>query len=378
WDRYSGYGMVDINAAVGGGGCSPTVSANFTGAPTSGTAPLNVNFTDTSTGSPTSWSWTFGDGGTSTAQNPSHVYNAGGTYTVALTATNACGSNTNTKTGYVTVSGPGTWVTLSSDNFETGFGSYTDGGADCMRYTGGTFAHQGVAALDIQDNSLTAMSTSISAVNVSSYNTQEVTFWFRAQGMEAGEDFWLQYYNGTSYVTVASFASGTNFINGVFYQATVTLRKASIAFPANARLRFRCDASNNTDDVYIDEVVWRATTDVLLTTELPVVVAGKDPGIDPMLEPSPEREPHVTALEQNFPNPFNPRTSIAFTLAGESRVLLDVFDVGGKRVASLVDGVKGAGRHVVDFDGASLSSGIYFYRLNAGGIVQQKKMVLLK
>jgi len=76
-------------------------AANFTGNPTSGPAPLTVMFTDTSTGSPTSWSWTFGDGGTSSAQNPSHQY-AAGTYTVSLTATNAQGSDTETKTNYIT------------------------------------------------------------------------------------------------------------------------------------------------------------------------------------------------------------------------------------------------------------------------------------
>ena len=76
--------------------------ANFTGNPTSGAAPLTVLFTDTSTGIPTSWSWTFGDGGTSTAQNPSHVYNSANSYTVSLTATNALGSDSETKTNYIT------------------------------------------------------------------------------------------------------------------------------------------------------------------------------------------------------------------------------------------------------------------------------------
>ena len=82
---------------------TPPPTANFTGSPLSGNAPLTVAFTDTSTGSPTAWSWTFGDSGTSTAQNPSHQYTAAGTYTVALTASNAGGSNTNTKTNYITV-----------------------------------------------------------------------------------------------------------------------------------------------------------------------------------------------------------------------------------------------------------------------------------
>ncbi len=79
--------------------------ANFSGTPTSGAKPLTVAFTDSSTNSPTAWSWNFGDSSTSTVQNPSHSYANAGTYTVALTATNAYGNNTNTKTNYITVTG---------------------------------------------------------------------------------------------------------------------------------------------------------------------------------------------------------------------------------------------------------------------------------
>ena len=80
--------------------------ANFAGTPTSGAAPLAVAFTDSSTGSPASWSWNFGDGITSTVKNPSHTYTSAGTYTVALNATNSAGSNTITRTGYITVTSP--------------------------------------------------------------------------------------------------------------------------------------------------------------------------------------------------------------------------------------------------------------------------------
>ena len=82
-------------------------TADFAGAPVSGEYPLNVSFTDLSSGDPTGWSWTFGDGGTSTAQNPSHTYSAAGTYTVSLTASNAQGNDTATKTNYITVTEPG-------------------------------------------------------------------------------------------------------------------------------------------------------------------------------------------------------------------------------------------------------------------------------
>ncbi|WP_301664451.1 PKD domain-containing protein [Methanoculleus frigidifontis] len=81
---------------------APPVAA-FSATPLSGDAELTVQFTDESTGDPTSWTWDFGDGGTSTDQNPSHTYSAPGTYTVSLTATNADGSDTETKTDYITV-----------------------------------------------------------------------------------------------------------------------------------------------------------------------------------------------------------------------------------------------------------------------------------
>jgi PKD repeat protein len=77
-------------------------TADFVGSPTSGMVPLTVNFTNLSTGA-ASLSWDFGDSGTSTQQNPSHTYTSPGTYTVSLTATNAYGSDTETKTDYITV-----------------------------------------------------------------------------------------------------------------------------------------------------------------------------------------------------------------------------------------------------------------------------------
>jgi len=86
---------------VGSGVVAPV--ASFTGSPTAGTAPLTVTFTDSSTNTPTSWNWNFGDGNSSTLQNPSHTYSSTGTYTVSLTAINSAGSNTSTRTNYITV-----------------------------------------------------------------------------------------------------------------------------------------------------------------------------------------------------------------------------------------------------------------------------------
>jgi beta propeller repeat protein len=78
-------------------------TAAFSASPTSGKAPMKVQFTDKSTGTPKKWKWDFGDGTTSTKQNPTHKYSKAGTYTVNLTVKNAKGSNTATKSKYITV-----------------------------------------------------------------------------------------------------------------------------------------------------------------------------------------------------------------------------------------------------------------------------------
>ncbi|NWG28524.1 MAG: T9SS type A sorting domain-containing protein [Ignavibacteriaceae bacterium] len=83
-------------------------------------------------------------------------------------------------------------------------------------------------------------------------------------------------------------------------------------------------------------------------------------------------------LYQNYPNPFNPSTIISWQSPVGSHQVLKVFDVLGNEVATLVDEYKEAGNYEVYFNAASLSSGVYFYRLNAGDYVKTMKMVLLK
>ena len=85
------------------------------------------------------------------------------------------------------------------------------------------------------------------------------------------------------------------------------------------------------------------------------------------------------ALKQNFPNPFNPNTSIVFDLPEQNTVNLRVFNSIGQEVATLVNGNLSSGRHTVDFDSKNLASGIYFYTMTAGsGFTATQKMLLLK
>jgi hypothetical protein len=88
--------------------------------------------------------------------------------------------------------------------------------------------------------------------------------------------------------------------------------------------------------------------------------------------------PTEYTLEQNYPNPFNPTTSIHYQLAANSFVNLAVYDVSGRLVADLVEGMREAGVHEVTFDASHLASGIYFYRIEAGDFSAVRKMVLMK
>jgi hypothetical protein len=93
--------------------------------------------------------------------------------------------------------------------------------------------------------------------------------------------------------------------------------------------------------------------------------------------------PSEFALFQNCPNPFNPTTEITFSLPMKSEVKLEIFNIAGRKVATLIDGALEAGNHTVEWDGREscglpVASGIYLYRLSAGEFVEAKKMALLK
>ncbi|TVQ74197.1 MAG: T9SS C-terminal target domain-containing protein [Balneolaceae bacterium] len=88
--------------------------------------------------------------------------------------------------------------------------------------------------------------------------------------------------------------------------------------------------------------------------------------------------PVAFELRQNYPNPFNPATQISFSLPEQSHVRLDVYSICGRRVSGLINGQKSAGWHRVTFDATAMSSGIYLYRLTAGGYTQTRKMLLVR
>jgi hypothetical protein len=113
--------------------------------------------------------------------------------------------------------------------------------------------------------------------------------------------------------------------------------------------------------------------DIVATNDLPPPPPGEE------RVPSPSSEiPTEFSLEQNFPNPFNPVTTIRYDLAAPSQVMLRIYNTLGQEIRTLVNEFQEAGRRSVTFDASALSSGLYFYRLNAGRFTNTKKLLLIK
>lgn len=175
-------------------------------------------------------------------------------YTVAVSAFDAAGNTSAQASTSVTTSNVSSGSTvLATGFFETGWDGWADGGSDAARYSGSR-SYEGSFSIDLRDNSGAASAMSYTGVDVRGYDAIDIEFYFYASSMESGEDFFVLYYNGTSWQTVEAFAQAIDFSNNTFYTATVTVDAASFVFPSNAGFRFQCDASADDDHVYIDEV----------------------------------------------------------------------------------------------------------------------------
>jgi hypothetical protein len=163
----------------------------------------------------------------------------------------------------------GGWTQIIYDDFEGGFGNWNDGGTDCLLYTEGTYAHQGSNAADLQDNTTTSVMTT-NNLDLSAYSEVKVDFWYICISMDkVAEDFWLQISTngGSSFDTVEEWNLDDEFVNGTFYPDSVTITGYTLT--STTQLRFRCDASGDKDDVYIDEVLVSASGEPVPDTDPP-------------------------------------------------------------------------------------------------------------
>jgi len=164
--------------------------------------------------------------------------------------------------------------------------------------------------------------------------------------MESGEDFWLRFYNGSSWSTVATWARGTSFENNNFYSATVTLDSTSHNFASNSQFRFQCDASGNNDQIYIDQVTIKGINGARSIRNNDVSLIGslsdaKDLG-DLLLYPNPARGDNLY-INKNYE--LNPTYRI-LNLLGQT------IDKGTMTNGTVNVGKLNAGLYLIEFTDA--------------------------
>jgi subtilisin family serine protease len=173
-----------------------------------------------------------------------------------------------------------------------------------------------------------------------------------------------------------------------YYGATLGIEKPQVTLPLWEDIAFHEDvylASGSTLTIDAHETVTLSAASGTVTIGAPppsTKVVGVGQGLVraglPHTDPEPEPRLEQFLLLPNYPNPFNPSTTIRYELPGNSDVRLEVYDMLGRRVALLVNEARQAGTHQAVFDASALSSGVYIYRLQAGGLVQTRKMLLIK
>ena len=144
------------------------------------------------------------------------------------------------------------------DNFESGWGNWNDGGNRCDRNFNTNI--NGNWNIRTRDNSGVNSSLYSDPINLTSYSSVTIDFLFYANSMENGENFYVEYFNGSGYTTIANYVRGTDFNNNTVYNESITLTSGAYTFNANSFFRIVCDASATNDQVYIDDINITGTT----------------------------------------------------------------------------------------------------------------------
>jgi Zn-dependent metalloprotease len=275
------------------------------------------------------------------------------TYTMGVTAYDAAGNESGAATVNVTTltsGGGGGTTTIMAHYFETGWDGWADGGSDCARYSGSR-SWEGNYSIRIQDNSGVASSMTSPSFDASGYDQLDIEFYFYSYSMETGEDFWVRYYNGSSWTTVAAYAQGTSFTNNSFWVATVTLTNGSYNFPSNAQFRFQCDASGNADQIYIDAVTITGTSGSSLLAgqdgnTIKLVGSLEDPISNSLLDEN------VGSSVKLYPNPTSSQLNIETENLIQS---VQIFTIDGSLVQQETALERGNSLNV-----GNLTPGLYF------------------
>jgi PKD repeat protein len=321
------------SAILSSNGCSPVSGipiAMFSSDSVSIEYSNPVHFTDQSAGIPTGWNWTF-PGGTppgSNAQNPTVTYNTPGYYAVSLRVTNSFGSDSITINNYIRVRG----AAMSSFSILT-------------------------------PPSLTRIQVSVNDPGLENFIWQKAT-----TNPTVYYKFKLKKLLGTAEYSFLSNNSGHDSVFSIRRSMLDTIAAAFGTTGDSVRCSWRVWSFNGPDSAQsLNAFIVTLVRSVIGIQQISTEIPGK------------------FALYNNYPNPFNPVTLIKFDIPAISgndsksmKVILKVYDILGRETAILVNSEITPDSYSVDWNAAGFTSGIYFYRIEAGPYSETKKMILIK
>ncbi|MEW5925197.1 MAG: PKD domain-containing protein, partial [Candidatus Zixiibacteriota bacterium] len=387
--KYVGAGIVDARACLDAvQGCD--VTADFSGTPTSGCVPLTVNFTDLSTGPVISWDWDFGDGGGSALENPSHQYTTAGTYTVSLTVTSSICDDTETKVGYITVSDvpvadfSGTptvgyapltvdFTDLSTGNPTTWSWNFGDGvGTSTEKNPNYVYNDTGIYTVTLLVSNVCGSDSKQRIDYITVQQAPENSMHVSAMTVTRTGNRWKQ---GVANVTIVN-QNNTPLPGAVVYgyfnapntdTKSGTTGSTGVATILSDRTRtYPSDWCFTVTDVVLSGYTYNSSANV--------VTMACESG--PVYKYIPDMIPSEFSLN-NYPNPFNPNTTIEIYLPIASEWNINIYNIAGRKVAEF-GGNSEAGVISINWDASQQASGIYFMKATAGIYSADRKMVLMK
>ncbi|MBN2412626.1 PKD domain-containing protein [candidate division KSB1 bacterium] len=344
--------------------------ADFKADTTLGVVPLTVQFTDLSTGVITDWQWDFGDSQFSSEQNPAHTYSWADTFTVSLTVTGPGGSDTKTKSNYITVNEQPPVAHFAAD---TTFGK--------IPFTV-HFADSSTGIINKWEWNFGDGQTGSEQNPVHTYtkaDTFSVSLTVTGPG---GSDTKTR----DNYILVLEIPPSANFgADTTFGEIPFTVHFADSSTGVINKWEWDFgDGQTGTEQNPVHTYDKADTCTVSLTVTGP---GGKDTKtrtnyIIAVLPSGINDEwagiPTEFQLRQNYPNPFNPQTKITFGLPKTAHITITVYNLKGEQIETLFSGKKAAGFHHITWNAVNHSSGTYFIKMKAENFVKVNKCVLLK
>ncbi len=243
--------------------------------------------------------------------------------------------------------------------FETGLDGWTDGGSDCARINNSSRAFEGDFSIRLRDNSTSSNAVS-PVLNLTGNTEISIEFHTFAVGMENGEDYFIEFFNGSSYEVIGRYITGTDFTNGTFFTDTIVLDSGTYTFNANNRFRIRCDASVNNDRVYFDQII----------------ISGDNArSLRSTLTEDPEYRTEQRTFAENalkninlYPNPASTRLNIEIAAGNFEKITILSSTGAIAKQLKLQEGT-------IAIDISDLASGMYFIQFVSKGLSITKKFV---